>query len=73
MNDFTKEDLIYMKESVTYLTDACCDYAADTIGLEEKIQTKIDSYCEHKNQNMDCDGGISMVCADCGITTVDII
>lgn len=65
MNDFTKEELIEMRDY--------CNWEYPSIGHSDfrqnlwlKLQSLINNYCEHKNTEMNCDGGISWVCTDCG-------
>ena len=75
MNDFTKEEL----EQIKFEMDvgqigfhASFTYEMYLV-LERKIQSMIDNYCEHKESKMDCDGGISLVCKQCGATTMDVM
>lgn len=70
MNDFTKEELKDILEGISWCLDG--DNALWSEKLVNKIQLMIDNYCEHKNTYMDSDGGISLVCSSCGVTTMDI-
>jgi len=70
MNDFTKdelEDLLFF--TMVHKNKYEVKYPQELI---EKLKSLIDNYCEHKEQKMDCDGGISLVCKLCGTTTMDI-
>lgn len=72
MNDFTKEELedLYI----------CCgssihsDHPLESWKkeLQKKIQSLIDSYCEHSESIIDRDGGISLACKSCWETTLDV-
>jgi len=72
MNDFTKAELelIYdcVENDFLYSNWSRVMYEP----FLAKINSMIDNYCDHKNTQMDCDGGISLVCSDCGSTMVDI-
>lgn len=49
MNDFTKEELKYLHELVGSISIA--GHPIDDEALESKIQSMIDNYCEHENEN----------------------
>ncbi len=68
MNDFTKEEL---KEILWRLTTKTVIAVGND--LVPKIQSMIENYCEHKETEMDCDGGISFVCKSCGEITMDVM
>lgn len=54
MNDFTKEELEDIRESLrSYLQQDHCDngWANGIRTLEDKIQSMIDNYCEHDWQS----------------------
>lgn len=69
MNHFTKEELEY----IMHLCHICNSYhSSPSQNFKNKIQSMIDNYCEHKNKEMDCNGGISLVCTDCGKTILDV-
>ena len=70
MNDFSKEELKYLHEMIGSISIA--GHPIDDEALESKIQSMIDGYCEHSESRMDCDGGISLVCKECGAITMDI-
>ena len=70
MNEFTKEEL----EDI-YRAISLCDREGYEVGASEmlpKIKSMIDSYCEHEELVMDCDGGISMVCKKCDKIIMDV-
>ena len=46
MNDFTKEELEYLHELAGSISFA--GHAIDDEALKSKIQSMIDSYCEHE-------------------------
>jgi hypothetical protein len=71
MNDFTKEELETIKKSIDGLMFSKF-YSKDTQLVYKKLQSMIDNHCEHKETEMDCDGGISLVCSKCGETVIDI-
>ena len=71
MNDFTKDELHTLLKCIR-LAEIDHGECADLDNVKFKIRCMIDSYCEHDKQELDCDGGISMVCSNCGITTMDI-
>lgn len=75
MNEFTKEQLsiihLAIIRDMTQFSHILKS-SSSMIKLRDKLETMIDNYCDHKNQIMDCDGDISMVCQDCGQTTRDI-
>ena len=72
MNDFTKEELEEMKGWADYSVGSGLCYR-EAEPLYTKLQSMIDNYCEHKNQEMDVDWGISMQCKDCGTITMDVM
>lgn len=69
MNDFTKDELKWLQEGINELitADSC---TPERIWL--KLKNMIDNYCEHSESIMDCDGGITLVCKECGAITMDI-
>lgn len=73
MNEFTKDELYHILDWSKELgSEYGTEGDAMDIHVTNKIKSLIDNYCDHKNTTMDCDGGISMVCHDCGKTTMDI-
>ncbi len=56
MNDFTKEELIKIKQYVGF-----CDYHTP---ISSKIQSMIDNYCEH--EKVVPNYGPNTECATCG-------
>lgn len=67
MNDFTKDDLLRMKNAIEYQSDLMHYPSKDVDAcnqLSHKIQSLIDNYCEHKNT--ECAGGWTYKCTDCG-------
>ena len=73
MNDFTKTDLREIHRCLKYMTKGgITPYSCHTIALVKKVRTMIEKYCNHKDVTMDCDGGISLVCAKCGHTVMDV-
>lgn len=70
MNDFTKEELEDMHYGLVEYGEL---ESVNVIKLSNKLQSMIDNYCEHKETEMDCDGGISLVCKTCGETTMDVM
>jgi hypothetical protein len=70
MNDFTKEELELIAEAIPYILHKGVLVRTE---LLKKIDGMINNYCEHKEQEMDCDGGISLVCKYCGAITMDIM
>lgn len=76
VNDFTKYELKYLYEGISAITEPGLmdlELIPKMFSLQEKLQSLIDNYCEHKESKMDCDGGISMVCISCGKTTMDVM
>ncbi len=71
MNDFTLQELIdlliIIKESIDNSTQPESIFL-----IADKIESMIDNYCDHKESEMDCDGGISLICTECGYTIMDI-
>ena len=63
MNDFTKEELIMLKRLTLQHVNQFRQNS-DCIELMGKIQSMIESYCEHKNQYTD--SNYFSGCADCG-------
>ena len=58
MNEFTKEELEYLKS---------CPSVGCYNGLIEKIQSMIDSYCEHEWENTCCGCTLrGIYCHKCG-------
>ena len=79
MNDFTKFELqimlLEMNISIKRNKDlirAAPSYKALMEALMDKLEAMIDNYCEHTNKNYDMDGGITLVCSDCGCTLIDV-
>jgi len=52
MNDFTKDELEYLHEMIGSISFA--GHAIDDEALKSKIQSMIDSYCEHEWENICC-------------------
>lgn len=72
MNSLTKEDLTEIHRCLKYMIKGgTTPYSDHTISLTRKVKAMVERYCEHKETKMDCDGGISLVCANCGYTVVD--
>ena len=72
MNDFTKEELEHLATLFKFTEVAYPDFKLNE-DLWVKIESMIDNYCEHKETEMDCDGGISLVCTKCGETIMDVM
>lgn len=52
MNDFTKEELVKLKNGIEYLSDRTSlsnQYLKGNIDLAHKIQSLIDNYCDHEH------------------------
>ena len=75
MNDFNIEELQIIHLDMTAYIHRTTILAESSShkALREKIQAMINNYCEHKETEMDCDGGISLICKKCGITTLDVM
>jgi hypothetical protein len=58
MNDFTKDELINIKNCINEAYRSCCVNPDITFDLRLKIKSLIDNYCEDKNNDM--------VCMNCG-------
>ncbi len=61
MNDFTKDELIALQRSWT--GNECLISLSDMIALESKIQSMIDSYCDHELNGID--GVTGQQCIKC--------
>lgn len=61
MNDFTKEELKYLHELISSISIA--GHPIDDEALESKIQSMIDSYCEHE---IEIDYSPYGLCKNCG-------
>ena len=68
MNDFTKEEL----STIDYLIDSYCVHSWPPEGaygkLKTKIQSMIDTYCEHKERTLDNRGCMkcdAIICNEC--------
>lgn len=51
MNDFTKEELIALKNGIDYLTQSVnldCKYQELCNHIFKKLETMIDNYCDHE-------------------------
>lgn len=51
MNDFTREELILIKNGIQYLSDRTSlsdGYLEKCNDVENKIQSMIDNYCDHE-------------------------
>lgn len=73
MNDFTKEELQEIKRCVKYMIKGgTTPYSCFTVEINKKLQLMIDKYCKHEEVEMDCDGGISLVCSNCGYVAMDV-
>jgi len=72
VNDFTKEELKDLKRYARVYILQSPLLEKKNRPLADKIQSLIDNYCEHKESKVDCNGGISMVCVQCGYITMDI-
>ncbi len=66
MNDFTKEELIKLKNCINYLPiSTSTQYVADCVVIIQKLNKMIDNYCEHKL--LDYVGDVSGYdCKKCG-------
>lgn len=68
MNEFTKEELIYMRDGIELIQDKCniskqIDEKLDS--TRSKIQSLIDNYCDHSDCfELDTDS-IILGCNDC--------
>jgi len=71
MNDFTKDELVMLKRLTLHHVNQFRENS-DCIKLMSKLRNLIDNYCEHTNKNYDVDGGITLVCSDCGCTLIDV-
>lgn len=70
MSDFTREELERLSSLAINASNRFNPNDTDSLCL--KIQSMLDNYCEHKDTDMDCDGGISLVCTQCGYIVVDV-
>ena len=61
MNDFTKEELIKIKDVMYGIS---FDDNDERI-LRQKIQSMIDSYCEHEYENSCCGCCVVIGCSKC--------
>jgi len=53
MNDFTKEELIKLKNGIEYLPNSISishQYLADCVVIMQKLDGMIDNYCEHDGE-----------------------
>lgn len=69
MNDFTKDELILIKNGIQYLSDRTSlsdGYLEKCNGIENKIQSLIDSYCEHSDHHYYGDIAAAE-CKQCGM------
>lgn len=69
MNDFTKEELDNLRYGIHRLiSEGSCDstWNADIKGLKNKLDSMIDSYCEHKDIRKISDADYVTTCCDCG-------
>ena len=67
VNDFTRDELEELIELMVHAYGEKAKY----LNLVTKIQSMLDNYCDHKEADMDCDGGISLICTQCGYTVMD--
>jgi hypothetical protein len=65
MNDFTKDELTEILESVRYWHEGL------ETRLQDKIQPMIDNYCEHKWDNSCCGCTYGIYCEKCDIHLVE--
>lgn len=71
MNEFTKEELKTIFGHLPIHTPER-ENSEKYQNIYKKLQSMIDTYCEHSESIMDCDGGITLVCKECGAITMDI-
>lgn len=71
MNEFTKEELKTIFGHLPIHTPER-ENSEKYQNIYKKLQSMIDNYCEHSESIMDCDGGITLVCKECGAITMDI-
>ena len=72
MNDFTKEELIALKNGIEYLPNSVNldnKYQEMCDGIIVKIKSLIDNYCEHEWRCWD-DEHNTMDCIKCGHTRI---
>ncbi len=64
MNDFTKEELTYLYDSV----DNNIEYYSEpdiAYSIRDKLKSMINSYCAHKNRKQ-CNISEQSMCVNCG-------
>lgn len=68
MNDFTKEELNYIADGISLIVYRCeinpPQLKDKLINLNNKIQSLINNYCEHKKEPI---GGWVSKCINCGM------
>ena len=64
MNDFTKEELIWLEQEIRLAID---EYQQPEIAyqIHDKVQSMIDNYCAHENRKQ-CNISEQIMCLDCG-------
>ena len=73
MNEFTKDELEEIVDMMHYARKQGVETTHNlSYQVELKAKSMIDNYCEHSESIMDCDGGITLVCKECGAITMDI-
>ena len=68
MNDFTKEELIKLRNGIDYLLKAINEtmqYNNECVELFAKIGQMIDNYCEHKKSPWSCEIDYAKMCDTC--------
>ena len=68
MNDFTKDELIALKNGIDYLPNSVNldkKYREMCEGVFKKLQSMIDNYCEHESSGEVRDVDYVKVCTQC--------
>lgn len=77
MNDFTKEELIALKNGIEYLPDSVSldkNYSAMCNVILGKLTVMIDNYCEHEGEDVEYSPGLyNKILADKELTPQDLI
>jgi len=67
MNDFTKDELYVIDNALKHCSSRDCDITReDWVKAWSKIQSMIDSYCEHEFYCVGCDNNMFAQCHKCG-------
>ncbi len=68
MSEFTKEELIKLKNGIDYLPNSVnmsTQYLADCVVIMQKLDKMIDNYCEHDSKASDI-SFTNYFCTKCG-------